>query len=152
MLVVWFFLIGLCQITRSGFGPIDNLYLTFAFLGASLYLECTHHLRCSEADRIKWLELREHVRNLVKLGNLAREDGYILESAKFRRSLQYRDFLCAEYRISGFFLQNASNYNLQVACLWVGGEMNASCGLVPSSYKPFGYYKPQKWRQMLFVS
>lgn len=42
-------------------------------------MECTHHLRCSEADRIRWLELREHVHNLVELGNLAREDGYIIE-------------------------------------------------------------------------
>lgn len=42
-------------------------------------MECTHHLRCSEADRIRWFELREHAHNLIELGNVAREDGYISE-------------------------------------------------------------------------
>lgn len=70
---------------------------------------------------------------------------------KLRHSLHYRDYLCAEYRISGYLLQNDSNYPLQVACMWVGGEMNASCGLIPSTEKPFGYHEPHEWRRMLFV-
>uniref|UniRef100_A0A183DFF0 PH domain-containing protein n=1 Tax=Gongylonema pulchrum TaxID=637853 RepID=A0A183DFF0_9BILA len=44
-----------------------------------LYLECTHHLRCSEADRARWFEMRRHSMNLLQLGNIAREDGYILQ-------------------------------------------------------------------------
>uniref|UniRef100_A0A915Q6C4 t-SNARE coiled-coil homology domain-containing protein n=1 Tax=Setaria digitata TaxID=48799 RepID=A0A915Q6C4_9BILA len=119
-------------------------------IGASLYLECTHHLRCSEADRIRWFEMREHVQNLIELGSIAREDGYIIESTKLRHSLQYRDYLCAEHRSSGYLLHNSSNYHLQVACMWVGGEMNATCGLVPPTEKPFGYHDPQQWRRMLF--
>lgn len=55
-------------------------------LGASLYMDCTHHLRCSEADRIRWSELREHVHNLVELGKVAREDGYITESVLISNS------------------------------------------------------------------
>ncbi|CAG9540710.1 unnamed protein product [Cercopithifilaria johnstoni] len=115
-------------------------------------MECTHHLRCSEADRIRWFELREHVHNLIELGNVAREDGYIIEKNKLRHSLRYRDYLCTEYRSSGYLLQNDSSYHLQVACMWVGGEMNATCGLIPSTEKPFGYHEPEEWRRMLFVS
>uniref|UniRef100_A0A1I7VZK2 Uncharacterized protein n=1 Tax=Loa loa TaxID=7209 RepID=A0A1I7VZK2_LOALO len=141
MLLARFFLIGLCQVVDSRLG----------LLGASLYMECTHHLRCSEADRIRWFELRGHVHNLVDLGNVAREDGYIIEKTKLRHSLQYRDYLCAEHRISGYLLHNDSSYHLQVACMWVGGEMNATCGLIPSTDKRFGYLEPQEWRRMLFI-
>uniref|UniRef100_A0A0R3S577 SCP domain-containing protein n=1 Tax=Elaeophora elaphi TaxID=1147741 RepID=A0A0R3S577_9BILA len=141
MLVAWFLVVGLCQAVAN----------RLRLLGASLYLECTHHLRCSEADRIRWFELREHVHNLIELGNVAREDGYIIEKTKLRQSLRYRDYLCTEYRSSGYLLQNDSSYQLQVACMWVGGEMNATCGLIPSSEKPFGYHEPEEWRQMLFI-
>uniref|UniRef100_A0AAF5PRK2 Uncharacterized protein n=1 Tax=Wuchereria bancrofti TaxID=6293 RepID=A0AAF5PRK2_WUCBA len=141
MLVAWFLLVSLRQVVNNRLG----------LLGASLYMECTHHLRCSEADRIRWFELREHVHNLVELGNIAREDGYIIEKTKLRHSLRYRDYLCAEYRTSGYLLYNDSSYHLQVACMWVGGEMNASCGLIPSTDKPFGYHEPQEWRRMLYL-
>ncbi|KAL4002087.1 hypothetical protein ACH3XW_2025 [Acanthocheilonema viteae] len=141
MLVAWFLLVGSCQVVDS----------RLRLLGASLYMECTHHLRCSETDRIRWFELREHVHNLIELGNVAREDGYIIEKSKLRYSLQYRDYLCTEYRSSGYLLQNDSSYHLQVACMWVGGEMNATCGLIPSTEKPFGYHEPEEWRRMLFI-
>lgn len=36
--------------------------------------------------------------------------------------------------------------------MWVGGEMNATCGLIPSTVKPFGYREPEEWRQMLLVN
>ncbi|KAM3724827.1 Syntaxin-16 [Dirofilaria immitis] len=142
MFVAWFFLLlGLCQIAIS----------RLSLFGASLYMDCTHNLRCSEADRIRWFELREHVRNLIELGNVAREDGYIIEKTKLRHSLQYRNYLCTEYRSSGYLLHNDSSYRLQVACMWIGGEMNATCGLIPLTEKIFGYRKPQEWRQMLFI-
>ncbi|MCP9259002.1 hypothetical protein DINM_001385 [Dirofilaria immitis] len=70
---------------------------------------------------------------------------------KLRHSLQYRNYLCTEYRSSGYLLHNDSSYRLQVACMWIGGEMNATCGLIPLTEKIFGYRKPQEWRQMLFI-
>ncbi|VDM93881.1 unnamed protein product, partial [Onchocerca ochengi] len=139
MLVAWFLLLGLCRVVIGRLG----------LFGASLYMDCTHYLRCSEADRIRWFELREHVQNLIELGNVAREDGYIIENTKLRHSLRYRDYLCTEYRSSGYLLHNSSNYHLQVACMWVGGEMNATCGLIPLTDKTFGYQEPQEWRRML---
>lgn len=86
---------------------------------------------------------------MVKLVNLLLK---CFRKTKLRHSLRYRDYLCAEYRSSGYLLHNDSSYHFQVACMWVGGEMNATCGLIPSTEKPFGYHEPQKWRQMLFVS
>uniref|UniRef100_A0A183F180 Leishmanolysin-like peptidase n=1 Tax=Gongylonema pulchrum TaxID=637853 RepID=A0A183F180_9BILA len=72
-------------------------------------------------------------------------------TTKLRRSLRYRDFLCNEHRSSGFLLQNESNYNWPVACMWTGGEMNATCGLIPPTEKPFGFLEPREWQMKLFV-
>lgn len=55
-------------------------------------MECTHHLRCSEADRIRWFELRDHVHNLIELGNVAREDGYIIEFVSNNSNLLFSPF------------------------------------------------------------
>lgn len=55
-------------------------------------MECTHHLRCSEADRIRWFELRDHVHNLIELGNVAREDGYIIEFVSNNSNLLFSSF------------------------------------------------------------
>lgn len=66
--------------------------------------------------------------------------------------MNYREFLCHEYRSSGFFLYNESEYKWPVACMWTGGEMNATCSLAPLVNKTFGYLQPHIWQNMLYVS
>lgn len=64
---------------------------------------------------------------------------------------RWHNYLCYEYQSAAFLMENDSE-RWQIACLWSGNDINATCAPAPSNNKPIGYIEPEKWRQMLYVS
>lgn len=66
---------------------------------------------------------------------------------------RWHNYFCYEYQSAAFLMENDSE-RWQIACLWNGNDINATCAPAPSNNnnKPVAYIEPEKWRQMLHVS
>lgn len=65
--------------------------------------------------------------------------------------LGWRSYACRERQSMGFLL-NPENESWQIACLWTGGDSNATCAPAPIVNKRFAYMEPAKWQALLRVS